>query len=322
MVPAEFHVANQGRADRHWITSADHPWLLSIAPPITPPKERGQAATTTAPEMLRHLTSTAPEMPRHAITTAPEMPRHATTTTLEVPRHAITTAPEMPRHATTTTLEVPRHAITTAPEMPRHATTTTPEVLRQGAIPVSSDALHGNSATVVDRNSIAISPELQRRSLLRYLFELPAIPHPGRSSTWTDLQQEGLRVFRERCSSCHLPIRTTRNEGSRVPFEEWAAHLSDPNSDLIWGAPFLIKTGIEPYVSPAGARVPSLQRVRWKRPYFTNGSARSLEEVLERFRYDRVMGWHEPPEGAASHGAVQSLTSAEQTALRAVLDRF
>ena len=161
-----------------------------------------------------------------------------------------------------------------------------------------------------------LSPETQRRGMLRYMFELPVIPHPSRAHAWTSQEEEGLRVFRDRCSSCHLPIRTTRDETSRAPFEEWAEALSSPDSDLIWGAPFLIKTGITPYVSPAGARVPSLRRLAWKRPYFTDGSARTIEEVLDRFRYRRGMGWHETTLEA------ESLTPAERAALLALLRRF
>lgn len=162
-----------------------------------------------------------------------------------------------------------------------------------------------------------ISPETQRRGMLRYLFELPVIANPRRRVAWTPLEEEGLRVFRDRCAACHLPVRTTRDERSRVPFEDWDEALSDTDTDLIWGAPFLMKTGIAPYVSPAGARVPSLRRLAWKRPYFTNGSARTIEEVLDRFRYQRGTGWHESEELE-----VESLTPGEKAALLALLGRF
>ena len=37
----------------------------------------------------------------------------------------------------------------------------------------------------------------------------------------------------------------------------------------------------------AGARVPSLRRLYKKRPYFTNGSAPDLDDVLRRARFSR-----------------------------------
>jgi len=88
-----------------------------------------------------------------------------------------------------------------------------------------------------------------------------------------------------------------------VPFEEWEESLTHDGADLIWGAPFFAKTGIEPYVSRAGARVPSLRRVSEKYPYFTDGSATTLRQVLEGFRYDGATAWHRAP---ASHAATSS----------------
>jgi cytochrome c peroxidase len=63
-----------------------------------------------------------------------------------------------------------------------------------------------------------------------------------------------------------------------------------------------------------GTRVPSLRRVLRKWPYFTNGSARSLDEVLERvaFTDDRV--FHGSAPGEATRLGVE-----ERAALAAFL---
>ena len=77
-----------------------------------------------------------------------------------------------------------------------------------------------------------------------------------------------------------------------MPFHSWQDWLESNDRDLVWGAPFFSKTGIEPYVRPGGARVPSLRRVAEKYPYFTNGSAATLRDVLTSFRYRGVQAWH------------------------------
>jgi hypothetical protein len=59
------------------------------------------------------------------------------------------------------------------------------------------------------------------------------------------------------------------------------------------------KTGVEPYVHESGARVPSLRRLYKKQPYFTDGSARTLGDVLDRARFQGATGFFHDhaPEG-------------------------
>ena len=54
---------------------------------------------------------------------------------------------------------------------------------------------------------------------------------------------------------------------------------------LVWGQSAYKKTGVTPYVHDLGARVPSLRRLFKKRPYFTNGSAKTLNDVLAMARF-------------------------------------
>lgn len=69
-----------------------------------------------------------------------------------------------------------------------------------------------------------------------------------------------LSQIRQRCEDCHHAIETTRT-ASAVPFEQWATWLTEDHLDLVWGAPFLCKTGIMPYFDAADTRVPSLRRI-------------------------------------------------------------
>jgi cytochrome c peroxidase len=72
---------------------------------------------------------------------------------------------------------------------------------------------------------------------------------------------------------------------------------------------------VEPYVHDQGARTPSLRRLYKKRPYFTNGSAKSLREVVERVRIRGDETWHDrAPEAAAG------LSAEEVEAVLAFLD--
>ena len=90
--------------------------------------------------------------------------------------------------------------------------------------------------------------------------------------------------------------------------------MLDSGGPLVWGSDAYEKTGIVPYVHERGARVPSLRRVYKKKPYFTNGSAPDLTDVLRRARFDDGGGFSH--EG----GAGTSLDEATVRALAAFID--
>jgi hypothetical protein len=103
--------------------------------------------------------------------------------------------------------------------------------------------------------------------------------------------------------------------GSRVPFDRWEALVMSREGPIVWGGTGYHKTGVEPYVHSQGARAPSLRRLYKKRPYFTNGSAASVREVLDRARVDGASFLHDhAPESATP------LDPAEREALAAFLD--
>jgi len=162
-----------------------------------------------------------------------------------------------------------------------------------------------------------VRPDAQRLALLRFFAELEHHPKSNREKIRDSDIQPGLELFRDRCAGCHLPIRSTRQPEALVPFETWASILLDPRDDLIWGSDRRMRTGIVPYVSPAGARVPSLRRVSRKYPYFTNGSSDHLQGVLERFRFQGFRSWHDSPSGEESPTNHSHLSREE---IRALLD--
>ena len=168
-----------------------------------------------------------------------------------------------------------------------------------------------------------VEPDAQRVALLTFLIDFGHRRNPVRSAnpTLTDLEQEGLGVFRDRCSACHQPLTSTRETGQFIPFDDWAEWTASPDSDLVWGAPLFFKTGIEPYVAEKGARAPSLRRVSRKQPYFTNGSSPTLDDVLRRFRVTGPSGLHASTGGEDEMDS-RSLSDSEINALLALLRRF
>jgi cytochrome c peroxidase len=128
-----------------------------------------------------------------------------------------------------------------------------------------------------------LSPVLLRRSLMRFLMDFNHAPNPavrGRDEL-TPTEQRGAVLFRDHCESCHSARLLADDPASKVPFERWKDLILGSGA-IVWGRAGYEKTGVEPYVSPRGARVPSLRRLYVKRPYFTNGSAATLDEVLAR----------------------------------------
>ncbi|XYH93437.1 hypothetical protein ACMHYB_37050 [Sorangium sp. So ce1128] len=132
-----------------------------------------------------------------------------------------------------------------------------------------------------------LPPEALRRALMSFLMAFSHRRNPavlGRAR-FTALERDGARVFQERCARCHAPVLRSDDPGSAVPFERWEELVLAPEGPLVWGRAGYEKTGVVPYVHEEGARVPSLRRLYKKRPYFTNGSARTLRDVLERARF-------------------------------------
>ncbi len=166
------------------------------------------------------------------------------------------------------------------------------------------------------RSAVRLPPEVLRRSLLRFLMAFNHRPNPraARAGRFDAAAQQGAALFRDRCERCHAARLSTDDPATAVPFEAWERHVVGGGA-IVWARPGYEKTGVTPYVHAAGARPPSLRRLYRKRPYFTNGAARSLEEVLARVAFHEDAFFHD----GAPAGAVR-LSEQERAALLAFLE--
>jgi mono/diheme cytochrome c family protein len=170
---------------------------------------------------------------------------------------------------------------------------------RQGVFSIPK-ARHSWSAGMPDWPE-TLTPLALRQGLVAFFVDFNHSANPWRTGhpKLTDGARRGLAVFRDRCADCHQPIRSTRTRQG-VAFPDWERWLTAGNRDLVWGAPFYARTGVTPYVDAAGARVPSLRRVWWKYPLFTDGSCKTIRDVLEAFRYQGTTAWHHFDAGGPS----------------------
>jgi hypothetical protein len=157
---------------------------------------------------------------------------------------------------------------------------------------------------------IALTPEVMRKALMSFLIAFQHRPNPaslGRTS-FSDRERRGATVFRDRCEACHEARLASDQPSSRVPFERWESLVMAREGAIVWANDRYVQSGVLPYVHEKGARVPSLRRLYKKHPYFTNGSASSLEDVLLRARFLSSGFQHELPQGG---GRVDASGAAE-----------
>jgi hypothetical protein len=142
-----------------------------------------------------------------------------------------------------------------------------------------------------------LSPELLRRGLMSFLMSFSHRPNPmalGRVN-FSEGERRGAALFLDRCESCHQARLLSDAPESRVSFEQWERLVFSRPGPIVWAKAEYEKTGILPYVHESGARVPSLRRLYKKRPYFTNGSAKTMDVVLQGARFDADHFWHDEP---------------------------
>lgn len=164
-----------------------------------------------------------------------------------------------------------------------------------------------------------LSPELLREAFMTFLMDFAHRTNPavvGRAR-FTALERAGARTFRDRCAACHEPRLVADDPASAVPFERWESLVLSPAGPIVWSNAAYAKTGVTPYVHDRGARVAPLRRLYKKWPYFTNGSARSLADVLDRFASGPGAAYHD---GAPADPALARLAPDDRAALRAFLD--
>jgi cytochrome c peroxidase len=166
-----------------------------------------------------------------------------------------------------------------------------------------------------------VTPPLAlRRALLAFLARFSHAENPlavRRPSPrrFTDYERRGAELFRAHCVRCHAARLVARDAAKEVPFERWEALVLSPEGPIVWSNGDYAKTGVLPYVDPKGTQTPSLRRLYLKRPYLTNGSARTLDELLAG------VGWSDSGFAhAPAPGPTTKLDADERRVLRAFLE--
>jgi hypothetical protein len=171
-----------------------------------------------------------------------------------------------------------------------------------------------------------LTPETMRKALMTFLIAFQHRPNPaviGRTS-FSDREREGAALFRDRCEACHESRLASDQPASRVPFAAWEGLVMAREGAIVWGKDVYAQSGVVPYVHEKGARIPSLRRLYKKHPYFTNGSADTLAEVLARARFlpsgfQHVAAVDAPLAGATENADIM-LDAPSRSALAAFLD--
>ena len=88
----------------------------------------------------------------------------------------------------------------------------------------------------------------------------------------------------------------------------------------MWASADYQKTGVTPYVHESGTRVPSLRRAAAKWPHFTNGSADTLLDVVQRRTLRPKALLPRPSADAALPGRFSSFTPDQARELTAFLE--
>jgi hypothetical protein len=120
-----------------------------------------------------------------------------------------------------------------------------------------------------------------RTALAAYLARIPVEPSPfvtpGQRSLPTPARR-GLDIFRNNCGDCHQLVRST-NAHDAIPSSEIEARLLAGQVALTSARLYDVGT---PVLGEGGNNPPSLRGVWGAAPYFSDGSAATLEDVLAR----------------------------------------
>ena len=132
---------------------------------------------------------------------------------------------------------------------------------------------------------VVLPPADVRAGLAAYMARIPPEPSPfvspGRRALTAE-QRRGLALFRDGCAGCHQLVRDSA-AGGAVPARALEAALLAGRVALT--SPRLHAVGT-PVLGEGGNNPPSLRGVWEAAPYFSDGSARTLEEVLQRTHPD------------------------------------
>jgi mono/diheme cytochrome c family protein len=161
--------------------------------------------------------------------------------------------------------------------------------------------------------NVTLSPDELRAALAAYMVRIPPEPSPfvtpGRRALERP-QRAGLALFRDGCAGCHQLVGDAAL-GDHIPPRRLERRLLA--GDVALTSPRLHAVGT-PVLGDGGNNPPSLRGVWEAAPYFSDGSARTLEEVLRRTDPDA-------PEVHAPANATRrpAFTPAQRAALLAFL---
>lgn len=159
------------------------------------------------------------------------------------------------------------------------------------------------------RQAVRRSATQIRAAMAAYLVSLPPEPSPFVPLGTTVLPEparHGLSVFKSACARCHRLVRDSR-DSDELPAADLEKSLL--RGQVALTGPDLHDVGIN-VLGQGGNNAPSLRGVWDNAPYFSDGSARTLEDVLSRASPDP----HAPTVHTAS-----GLSPSEQAALLAFL---
>jgi len=126
-----------------------------------------------------------------------------------------------------------------------------------------------------------LSPIAVRAALARYMERIPIEPSPFAKPGATSLDPQarrGLVLFRDSCAGCHQLVGDTAI-GDHVPPASLEARLLAGRVALSSPGRYAVGT---PVLGEGGNNPPSLRGVWDAAPYFSDGSARTIDEVLRR----------------------------------------
>jgi mono/diheme cytochrome c family protein len=165
-----------------------------------------------------------------------------------------------------------------------------------------------------DWENVTLSPEALRAALVAYMVRIPPEPSPyvagGRHALDRD-ERAGLTLFRDRCAGCHQLVGDSAR-GDRVSARDLERRLLAGEVALTDARLHAVGT---PVLGDGGNNPPSLRGVWDAAPYFSDGSARTLEDVLRRTDPDAPAAVHSPANAARP----PAFTSGERSALLAFL---
>ena len=128
---------------------------------------------------------------------------------------------------------------------------------------------------------VTLSPVELRAALARYMERIPPEPSPFvavGARTLSGEGRRGLAIFRDRCAGCHQLVGSSAL-GDHVDAAALEAQLLAGQVALTSPGRYAVGT---PILGEGGNNPPSLRGVWDAAPYFSDGSARTLEAALRR----------------------------------------